>query len=401
MQKGKVVSILALLAFETWIAGQSPVLAAEPKRRTEISRSLPVLSHDTEAKLREGLNSIDVIMSRTKPGPTMEALIVARSRLALSIAQKRILGSNSTTLDAETKNLLLKSRTDALRTAQSPGSPAKLRAEAYFVAGESDIYMEARSDAEICFQNSMQLDPSSKYVPLMAFFIAEEAFEKQDFERAKAYYARCIKGSDPQAQKIALYKTSWCWLKQEKIDMAVQSFVSMIRKFPNDDVAKDARRDLAFIVSRFAMEEEVLKQAEKLFPKPADLLEFLRIVEANREQQGKASIDSKVLQRVVELEKDPIKRAEVYLGLMSVNHKEYAAPNQYAVFVRIHSVLTQAKVAPASKQIAPIEKVLDDEIQKLARSYIDTFSGKVSNPEKLTKAQLSEELKSIFAFYSY
>jgi tetratricopeptide (TPR) repeat protein len=401
MQKGKVVTILALLALETWIAGQSIVLAAEPKKRTEISRSLPVLSHDTEAKLRAGLKSIDVIMSRTKPGPTMEALIVARSRLALSLAQKRILGSNSTVLDAETKSLLLKSRTDALRTAQSPNSPPKLRAEAYFVAGEADIYMEARPDAEILFQNSMQLDPSSKYVPLMAFFIAEEAFDKQDYERAKAFYARCIRSTDPQAQKIALYKTSWCWLKQEKIDMAVQSFVSMIRKFPNDDVAKDARRDLAFIVSRFAMEEEVLSQAERLFPKPSDLLEFLRIVEANREQQGKGSIDSKVLQRVVELEKDPIKRVEIYLGLMSVNHKDYAAPNQYAIFVRIHSILTQAKVAPASKQIAPIERLLDDEIQRLARSYIDTFSGKMSNPEKLTKAQLSEELKSIFSFYSY
>jgi TolA-binding protein len=401
MQKGKVVSILTLLALETWIAGQSPVLAAEPKKRSEISRSLPVLSHDTEAKLREGLKSIDIIMSRTKPGPTMEALIVARSRLALSLAQKRILGANSTALDAETKSLLLKSRADALRTAQSPASPAKLRAEAYFVAGEADIYMDARSDAEICFQNSMQLDPSSKYVPMMAFFIGEEAFEKQDYEKAKAYYARCIRGSDPQAQKIALYKTSWCWLKQEKIDAAVQSFVYMIRKFPNDDIAKDARRDLAFIVSRFAMEEEVLTQAEKLFPKPADLLEFLRIVEANREQQGKGSIDSKVLQRVVELEKDPIRRAEVYLGLMSVNHKDYANPTQYAVFVRIHSVLTQAKVAPGSKQIAPIEKLLDDEIQRLARSFIDTFSGKVSNPEKLTRSQLSEELKSIFAFYSY
>jgi hypothetical protein len=185
------------------------------------------------------------------------------------------------------------------------------------------------------------------------------------------------------------------------MEIAIDAFAALIRTYATEEIAKDARRDLAFIMARFTSEDEILGRSEHLFPKPSDRLEFLRIVEGNREQQGKSSVDSKILQRIIDLEVDPIRKVQVYLGLLSVVHKEYASATHINVFGRIQAILDNAKVQPLSKQISPVEKLLDEETQKLARAYIDTFSGKAINPEKISKPTLSQDLKSIFAFYTY
>jgi tetratricopeptide (TPR) repeat protein len=401
MQKGKVVSILAWVALESLLYPANSAQAADPTRKSDLSRKMPILNQDAEAKLRSGLASLDVIIKKSPPGPGINMLMLTRCKLALSVAQKRILTSSNGAPDNYARGLLQTARDESMKLAQDPKVAAKMRAEALFISGESSLYLDTRKDTEVRFLESLKLDPASKYAPFMSFFLAEEAFDRQDFEKAKAFYAKCMTGSNAEIRRMALYKTAWSWLKQDKVETAVQSFISLIRGNPKDDMSRDARKDLAFIVSRFSLEEDVLKEASRLFPKPPDLLEFLRIIEGNREQQGKASLNSKILQRVVELEPDPIKRAQVYLSLMSVNQKDFASSAQFETLQRIKAILTHAKVAPASKQIAPIEKILDEETQKLARAYIGTFSGKTVNPENLSKATLSVDLKNIFYFYSY
>ncbi|MDR3606651.1 MAG: tetratricopeptide repeat protein [Oligoflexia bacterium] len=394
--------ITAALAGLSLVSGAIPSLANEPGLKTRSAVSSPLLSAESEQKIRDGINSLQILIHRAHPGPQMDALLMTRAKLELSLAQKMLLLPKASVTNSRISRLLESSIKDAMTVAASPASAknARLRSNAYYFAGEAAIYLNRNAQANQWFKQAIEINPSGSETPLMAFFIAEDYFDHQDYDQARSYYSRYLERLEPRIKRLAIYKIAWCWLKQEKVDEAEKSLMYLVRHFPKEEVSKDAIRDLGFVLSRFRSEDQALNLATELFPTEKDEAKFLRIIETNYEQQGKASARSKVFKRLVDLTTDPVEKIELYLGLLNMVRKDFASTPHYLIFTEIRSTLETNDIGPGSKQIAPLQRVLDEETQKLVRAYIDTYSGKQKNLEKIPRDKLVGTMKDLFGFYS-
>jgi hypothetical protein len=384
---------------------KAPVAAAGVgKKRTTFEKSSTApkgLLNVPAKEILSTLQSINLLLSKN-PGPAEKVkLLLNRSTATYSLARRRLLEGESKSIDATGKRLLAASQKDALEVSKTPGLPAQTKARALYIVGLSYIYLDKTNEAREVFIESLNTDPRSENTGWMALYVAEDFFDKEKFREAIPFYTSYQAQMDPKEIEIAKYKLAWTYLNLENPARTKALFIELIKNNPKEGFGKDSIKDLAFVMTTYSSESEILRTADDVFKDKDNQLaiDFLSAVMANLEVQNQVTLQSKVLSRLLQLEKDPVKKLQFLLAGLRTARKEYASISHYKAYTMIKEFMVKEGLEGGKKNFETVKSSLDIESQNIIKSYVETFAGRTKTPEKLSRDQVATSLKDLFEFY--
>jgi len=373
---------------------------AQPKMSKQYRALIPDLGKERKEDLIKAVQSFSVILSRSKPGPVANQLILSRAKSNLSLAQLSLFSAPpGTGISASATSFLKAAKQDAEILLRSPNADRATISGALYVSGLAAVYSNDTPRAMAAFRKALAADPESRDATWMAFYLAEEYFEANKLQEAIVHYRKCVNRGDPKIRSTAGYKLAWAYLNAGNEEFAEKVFSWLPKAFPGTDIGRDAMRDLAFVSLKSKKDDEVLRLADKLFKEPKLNLDFLRAVFGILEVQGKASRNTPIFKRLLELEQDPIRHIQLHLSVLSASRLEYASEKQLANYEMVKSSIEASKISLNAKELDPVRPALDFESQKLIRSFVETFAGRVRSPEAITRDRIGAVLKQLFSDY--
>ncbi|MBU6375282.1 MAG: hypothetical protein KGQ59_04750, partial [Bdellovibrionales bacterium] len=170
---------------------------------------------------------------------------------------------------------------------------------------------------------------------------------------------------------------------------AQAAFLDLAVSAQDQALGLDSAKDLAFILARSVDEEKVLSIFEEKLSKTGERgRAFLKKALSAFEAQGTLGAQSRLRNRVFELETSNDAKASILLESLQGVSKEYAS---LAHAQRILEVLGVAQSIPETQKA-----VLESASEKVCRIFSETYSDKLKTPEKLTKPLLAGTLRKLF-----
>lgn len=389
-------------------AAPKPQASATPRTMTKRSSANPApkLVVGDEKKLKNSISGFSVIISRTPPGRVRDKLVLDRAQTYLALAQSKVLSAKSEKigLTQAVRDLVKYSQQDAMTVYQQAPTPGaqgntQARALACFYMGLGSDFINQVDAATQWFRESLKLDPNSVNAGWMGFYIAESLFENRKFREAIDNYRYYYKYWNARTQRLVNYKLAWAYINIDQTDQAQNYFIFLIRQSIHDDIETDAQKDLAFLMTKFRTEDQILEVANTVFRTDEERLVFLRIVFDQQEAQGLITGRSKIFAKLQEVEKDPVQRIKLKIRALNTVGHGYASAAYFNTFQDIQKTVEKEGLKPRTPAFEPINAPLASESEHIIRTYVDTFSGKIKTSEKTPHAELGNDLKSLFAFY--
>jgi tetratricopeptide (TPR) repeat protein len=374
------------------------------KKRTSFQKSEAApkgLLNVEKEEIVNTLKGINLLLSKDPTPAEKIKLLLNRSMATYSLARKRLIESSARTVDATGNRLLNVAFKDAMDVARTPGLPAPVKARALYVAGLPLIYLDKVKEARNLFIESVNTDPKSENAGWMALFVAEDYFDGEQYREAIPFYSNFQAQMDPKEVELAKYKLAWTYLNLENPARTKALFIELIKNNPKEGFGKDSIKDLAFVLTTYSSETEILRVADDVFKDQQDqlVIDFLSAVMANLEVQNQVSLQSKVLARLLQIEKDPVKKLQYLLAGLRTARKEYASVYHFKAFLMIRDFMVKEGLEGGKKNFETVKSSLDIETQNIIKSYVETFAGRTKTPEKLSRDQIATSLKDLFTFY--
>jgi len=350
----------------------------------------------------ETIRGINLLLQKNPDHVDKIKLLLNRSMATYSLARRRMVEGKSLKLDNTNRKLFSVAAQDAKSVSVMKDVPVSQRSRAFYIYGLSLIYLEKNKAARDVFLQALNLNPNSSDAGWMALYVAEDYFDEGQFHEAIPYYSKFYSVMDKSEVTISKYKLAWCYLNLKNEEKAMLLFEELIRENANEGFGRDSIKDLAYVMTTFATEDAVIQQSERIFQKnqTAFKIDFLSAVLSHYEIQNAVSIHSKVLARLLELDKDPVKKLQYLLVGLRTTRREYASAAYYDSMVKINQFIQENKLNPSAKNMEAAAASLEIEAQNLIKSFVETFSGRVQTPEtNLTKERIAGALKNLFGFY--
>lgn len=380
-----------------------PQASAAPRTMTKRGGANPPprLTVGDEKKLKNSISGFSVIIARTPPGVVRDKLILDRAQTYLSLAQTKVLSAKTEKvgLTQEVKDLVKYSQIDAMSVYQEPPTNNAARALACFYLGLGSDFTNQVDMATKWFRESLKLDPNSVNAGWMGFYIAESLFEDRKFREAIEHYRYYYKYWNARTQRLVNYKLAWAYINIDQTMQAQSYFVFLIRQSVHDDIESDAQKDLAFLLTKFRTEDQILEVTNTVFRTDEEKLVFLRLVFDQQEAQGLITGRSKIFAMLQETEHDPVQKIKLKIRALNTLAHGYVSAAYYNSFLDIQRTVEKEGLKPRTPEFEPINAPLSSESEHIIRTYVDTFSGKIKTPEKTPHAEIGSELKSLFSFY--
>lgn len=373
----------------------------KPKKLDESEIGPKGLLNVPAEEIVETLKGINLLLSK-KPGEQERIkLQMNRAMSTYSLARRRLIDSKDKKADATTKRLLAVANKDALAVSKIPNLSEQMRARSLYIAGLPLILLERMPEARNLFIEALSIDPRSENAGWMALFVGEDFFERENFHEAIPYYSNYWGVMDDREVEISKYKLAWTYLNLENPSRARQLFIELIRKNPKEGFGKDSIKDLAYVVTTYNSESEILRITDEVFgdKEPQMTIDFLSTVMANLEIQNQVTLQSQILARLLVLEKDPVKKLQYLLAGVRTARKEYASIQHFKAFGQIRAFMEKEGLEGGKKNFEAVRSSLDLESQNVIKAYVETFAGRTKTPEKLTRNQIAINLKELFGFY--
>ena len=240
------------------------------KKRTSFQKSNTgpkgLLNVDSQ-EIISTLKSINLLLSKNPTPAERIKLLMNRSVSAFSLARNRLLDSPTKSLDKTGLKLIAESQKDAGEVANTPGIPAQTKSRALYIIGLGYINLDKPSEARNRFIEAINVDPKSENTGWMALAVAEDLFEKEMYREAIPYYSNYWAQMDPKEVEISKYKLAWVYLNLENPARTKSLFIELIKNNPKEGFGKDSIRDLAYVVTTYSSEAEIMRISADVFSK--------------------------------------------------------------------------------------------------------------------------------------
>jgi cellulose synthase operon protein C len=101
--------------------------------------------------------------------------------------------------------------------------------QALFFLGYNHFELSNTKLGEKYYQDLLQRFPKSIFVSESRFALGEYYFEKEDWRQALENYAKVIEAKNPRLNTFALYKSSWCLYRLNRVPAALQTLERVVR----------------------------------------------------------------------------------------------------------------------------------------------------------------------------
>lgn len=348
------------------------------------------------------IKSINLLLTTEKNDRDRVKLLLNRAMASYSLARRRLVEGQSLKLDATGQRLLKNAFQDAASALRVPGVSRGLAARAHYIQGLVLVYSGNAGKARERFIESINTDPKATEVGWMALFVAEEFFDDAQYREAVPFYTNHQAVMDLTEKELANYKLAWTYLNLQNPARSQQLFIELIKAEPDAALLRDTMRDLAFVVTTYSKDTDVIALAESVFTSKqvAFRIEFLEYVLANLETQNSVALHAVVLQKLLTMQKDPVKKVQYLVAGLRTSRRGFASRDHFRAFEDLAEYLKTGAFKSASGSDAEaVKKAMDVEVQNLMRAYIETYSGRTKTPEKFSREQLSASLIGLFTFY--
>lgn len=365
-------------------------------RKTDVRSTLKLSEKDLQniQDHKDAIEAADFLIQKTAEGPARNVLIINKAISLFSLARFQSNQRKSLKIVEQDKQIFMEAYRQADRALVSSSQQPKIKARALFVKGLVQLYLDQNSRE--LFEESIRVDPQSEHAPWMSLVIAEDLFDKGDFARALPAYQRMYARFDRSQKELALYKMAWTYVNLNQNARAEKTFAQLIKASPRGNFSLDASRDLGYVVSQTHTQDEIVKMSEAVFGQDTERkIFFLTSVNGYYEAHGSVQLTSPVMRRLLELEKDPAKRAQYFISGVRSDKKPYASKAHLASFDQMSRVLDKAYV----KKSEPLKEAVEIETQAILRAFLDTYYQKIRSPETFTKEELERALKYLLNFH--
>ena len=383
-------------------AAQVKTTEKKKVKKIQASDSAPKGLMNVDAQeIVETLKGINLLLSKKPSEPERIKLQMNRAMSTYSLARRRLIDSKEKKADATTKRLLAVANKDAIEVSQTKGMAPAVKARALYIAGLPLVLLERLPEARNLFIEALAIDPRGENSGWMALFVGEDYFDREQFREAIPYYSNYWGVMEEREIEISKYKLAWTYLNLENPARSRGLFIELIRNNPNEGFGRDSIKDLAYVVTTYNSEAEILRIADDVFKdKETQLtIDFLSAVMSNLEVQNQVTLQSQVLARLLVLEKDPVKKLQYLLAGLRTARKEYASVQHFKAFQQIQGFMEKEGLEGGRKNFEAVKSSLDIESQNIIKAYVETFAGRTKTPEKLTRNQIAASVKDLFGFY--
>ncbi len=353
----------------------------------------------TASETYETVKSLTYLLKTTPVGLARNSLLLNRATAMNQYARIKILTTKTGHYDENVSKFLQAAIRDAATVLASRQRTMEQVVKSHETMGYSHLYLDNNSEARKKFIEVLRLNPNTESAGWIALIVAEDLFDNADFQLAADYYTRFMPKMSKQGQEIAMYKLAWCMINLKQNDKAEELFVKVARSPSRQGLARDALRDLAFLVAHRDNPSLAIRKTEAMFPSTVDKIDFLSAARSSLESQNAIALHAEVVARLLQLESDPEKRFDLVLADMRVRRKFYASRDHHNAFSRVVDFCKTNSLTPSSSVFKKYETVVETETQAIVKAFIDTYAGKTKSPENIPKSELGESLKRQFFFY--
>ena len=354
----------------------------------------------TEADLVSALARVDAALGAEKDEAKRESLSIAKAGNAVALARLQFLGraAGDPASEAERKNLQT-----AIESAQAifkaaSASPAN-KSRALYYSGLAHLMLDDVVGARGSFSESVKLAPQADYAFNISLLMAEISFRQGGYREAIGQFRAIYSKLTPKRRALALYRTGLSYLKLKDLKLAEKSFEMLAGKSWAGPLSARAARALGQTIALRLSEPEIVELAARQYADNPQL-RFDVLVGAyegflQKSQTGRASILHAELMRV---QKDPTERIFVVITGMKAKSRAHASVAAFREFRELKRRLSEGGIKPGAPEFEKIASRLEPGLRGLIKSYADTFSGQVKNPEPLTKDQVGRLLVEAIEF---
>ncbi|HND84848.1 MAG TPA: hypothetical protein PLU50_03535, partial [Pseudobdellovibrionaceae bacterium] len=299
----------------------------------------------------------------------------------------------------------------SLNNAVQLSKDPKIKSQALFLIGLIGVYQNNSNLALMSFRDASNLDRTNPNYDQMQFYVAEIYFDRNQYKEAIGTYTEASQSKNAKLAILARYKLAWCHINQSQYDPAKKLLSGIIMSNLDANFREDALKDLAFLVTLYKSEQEIVDYANKEFPllvsdkKQNEANEakvaFLNNVYQILLSQGTNTDRPLILREILAWEKRPEYRIVTLTVNLKVHQRDFATHRASYDFDQILKELNQIK-NPRDKNVSDIySKVLEPELKRVANSYWNTYQKKVKSPEVIPDDVLIKRLNHFLDVYIY
>lgn len=376
--------------------------AHSEKAKQSLIQSGAPANETSEAEGRELVESLDLLLQKA-PGGTQEIkLRLSRAQAILGVARATLLRSKETKMGAAEAGTLATARSDVAKVLKMAGLSAGDRAQALYLAGLSYVYSDTPAKAlpflEKAHASFAAGDPTREWIGI---YLAEELFEDGQFAKALPYYVTAAQTQSSYLW-LARYKAAWCNLNLRKIPEAESAFSQIARSPKSGSFGSDSLKDLAFLSARFRSDAEVLALVQRLGLRDEARTDFLRRVQGQREAQNDMDPKSELFRSLLATEKDPASRVKLWISVVRGTYRQYADSRHLDSLSHVFEEIRKAGWKADTAAFADVADIVDQEAQRLLRSFVETYAGRTKTPDSALQkpSVLAAPLERVFALYA-
>ncbi len=354
-----------------------------------------------EKTAMERVRAINTLLTKEKNTDRRRKLLFNKGILYLQYARViRLRAKNSNAISIEEQNALLNTINDMNVIIKEPKISAQDQSYAYYIAGMA-YSSSNQDDKSVEYMNkAIGIFPRAKYCVGVSLFLGEYYFDREQYKIAIDYYRRFYTRMVPKEKALAKYKTAWAYWNLRDIAKCQALFIELAKDRTAGEFGVDANKDLAYIMTQYKTESEILAFSDSIFSTNDNArLIFLTSAYLTLRHQKHSDGIQKIFLTILQLEKIPSKKVNLWLDEIRNNKFEFASASQYGIFEKLRTMFVAMPATEKDEVIKNIGSDLENEVQSLIRSFIDTYSGRIKNIEKLEKSKLALALEGLFIFH--
>ncbi len=349
------------------------------------------LQNKNDKEVKDLIIAANVLLKKKIPKSQRDTLLINRANYYITLTRLDLLRSKTLELSTEGRETLRIAERDTAELALIPNQTQAYKAKVSLLKGLIALYKN--ESFEPFFLQSLQEDPRSSTAPWTSLMLAEFYFEKEDYPKAQSFYKRYFTKYDPKQQELAVYKLAWCAINLKEYLAAEKYFVQLVKKRNKSDIAKDALKDLGYVMSIHRTDKEIIAVAQStFFDNPTTHFNFLLSIMSYREARQELKPNSLFFPAISKLEGFEAAKFQIFLSSARSSAKEYASHEHlYAFWAAQKNYTTKLDAAAHNSYMLETEKII--------KSFYETYTGKVKTPETWTKTELNKELQKLLDFH--
>jgi predicted negative regulator of RcsB-dependent stress response len=384
---------LALVAlFLLFSSAEAQVRGAQPRFISK-GETLEIFNEmqKSSAETNELIHAVDVLLKKPIPQAQKDTLLLNRASYFLTLTKIDFLKSKNMELSSEGHKWLETAESDIHHLHALEYQSNEFKSKIFLMEGLAHLYRD--ESYEESFLNSIAQNPKSSSNPWTAIMLAEFYFDKAEYVTAQSFYKKYFTKLDPKQKELAIYKLAWCALNTKNYPDSEKYFIQLVEKRSKSEIAKDALKDLGYVMSLYRTDPEIIVAAAAAFKqRPEVHLSFLMTIMSYREARQELKPDSPFFAAISKMDGFPSAKFQLFLSASRSSNKGYASHEHLKAFHGVAGVYT-AKLDQEARSAFILET------EAIIKSFYETYSGKVKSPENWTRVELNNSLRQLIDYH--